>query len=437
MFNLLKSDVYRLVHGKMLWVVTAVLVALSVLAAAMMHWVSSPEFLHMTATSLEMTVNVGGTAADAADGLSKEEGSVAAVTGAAAAASASGEARDSSGEEAGTVEGASGEARGASERDAGVADSASSASNLPEGRGMSLDEVVEAAGAQVEGAAETWDGAAADVAADDAAGADTADADADADAENSALASDELWNLVADNPEALSDADFEAVSRDMRTLASPADMLGDTAVSGGELAMVVSLVVALFFAQDFTTHFARNLVMDRRGRLRYYGEKLVLVGLLSAFFLVVSALAGAVSFAAAGFTYAAESSVGDLALLLGLAWLLAFAYGCATAVVVWATRSAGAGVAWALAVSSGIAGSLFGQVLLLLGRGVPWIGALAPWLPASCMQALGNNASTLLAAPAAAPIAMAPLAVQVLLVGVAMVALCAALTFGPLRRRDL
>ena len=45
MFNLLKSDIYRLVHGKMLWVAAIVLVALSVLAAGMMHWVSSPEFL--------------------------------------------------------------------------------------------------------------------------------------------------------------------------------------------------------------------------------------------------------------------------------------------------------------------------------------------------------------------------------------------------------
>lgn len=162
-------------------------------------------------------------------------------------------------------------------------------------------------------------------------------------ASDSAFASSELWDLVADNPEALSDADFEGVSRDMRTLASPADMLGDMAVSGGALAMVVSLVTALFLAQDFSMRFARNLVMDRRGRVRYYGEKLVLVGFLAAFYLAVAALAGAASFAAAGFTYAAASPLGDLALFLGLAWLLAFAYGCTTAVIVWATRSAGAG----------------------------------------------------------------------------------------------
>ena len=183
--------------------------------------------------------------------------------------------------------------------------------------------------------------------------------------------------------------------------------------------------------------FARNLVMDRRGRVRYYGEKLVLVGLLAAFYLAVAALAGAASFAAAGFTYAAASPLGDLAPFLGLAWLLTFAYGCTTAVIVWASRSAGAGVAWALVVSSGIAGSLLGQVLLLLGRGVPWIGALEPWMLASCMQNVGNHASTLLATPAAAPLTMAPLAVQVLIVGTAAVALCAVLTFGPLWKRDL
>ena len=49
------------------------------------------------------------------------------------------------------------------------------------------------------------------------------------------------------------------------------------------------------------------------------------------------------------------------------------------------------GVAWALVVSSGIAGSLLGQVLLLLGQGEPWIGALEPWMLASCMQNVGQS----------------------------------------------
>ncbi len=50
---------------------------------------------------------------------------------------------------------------------------------------------------------------------------------------------------------------------------------------------------------------------------------------------------------------------------------------------------------------------------------------------ASCMQNVGNHASTLLATPAAAPLTMTPLAVQVLIVGTGH---RRALTFGPLRR---
>ena len=91
MFNLLKSDIYRLVHGKMLWVAAIVLVALSVLAAGMMHWVSSPEFLRMTATSFEMTVNVSDGVTGGAGVLGEGDAAAAnASAEAAAAASASG-----------------------------------------------------------------------------------------------------------------------------------------------------------------------------------------------------------------------------------------------------------------------------------------------------------------------------------------------------------
>ena len=86
MFNLLKSDVYRLVHGKMFWVAAIVLVALSALAAGMMHWVSSPEFLRMTATSFEMTVNVSDGAPGGAGVLGAGDAGAATASAEAAAA---------------------------------------------------------------------------------------------------------------------------------------------------------------------------------------------------------------------------------------------------------------------------------------------------------------------------------------------------------------
>ena len=356
MFNLLKSDMYRLVHGKMLWVVTAIVVAASVLVVAMMHAVSSPEFLSMTASAVDMTVTAG-----------DDEG-----------------------------------ARGAASGDETEGPAAASVAAAAE----AVEDVAENAAEAEEGAA-------------------------------SGSASAELWASVAEDPQALSEADFEGVSREMRTFATPADMLGDSVVSGGMLTLIVALVATLFCAQDFTTRFARNLVMDRRGRVRYYGEKIVLVGVLAAFFLAVVSLTSVASFAVAGFTYEATNSLTDLLAFFGLTWLVIFAYGCSAAVIVWISRSAGAGVAWAIVVCSGFLGAAVGQVLLSLAVVAPWLGALEPWLLSSCVQDLGAFAGALLGTPAAAPLTMVPVAVQVLIAGAVAAGLCGALALGVLRKRDL
>ncbi len=358
MFNLLKSDMYRLVHGKMLWVVTAIVVAASVLVVAMMHAVSSPEFLSMTASAVDMTV-----------ATCEDEG---------ARGAASGD-----------------EAEGPAAFEASVAAAAEAVEDV------------------AENAAEAEEGAA------------------------SGSASAELWASVAEDPQALSEADFEGVSREMRTFATPADMLGDSVVSGGMLTLIVALVATLFCAQDFTTRFARNLVMDRRGRVRYYGEKIALVGVLAAFFLAVVSLTSVASFAVAGFTYEAANSLTDLLAFFGLTWLVIFAYGCSAAVIVWISRSAGAGVAWAIVVCSGFLGAAVGQVLLSLAVVAPWLGALEPWLLSSCVQDLGAFAGALLGTPAAAPLTMVPVAVQVLIVGVVWAAACIALALTALRQRDM
>ena len=57
MLNLLKSDLYRLIHGKALWVMTVVLVACMAFAAGMLHWVTQPDFLAFYAQAEMMTVD--------------------------------------------------------------------------------------------------------------------------------------------------------------------------------------------------------------------------------------------------------------------------------------------------------------------------------------------------------------------------------------------
>ena len=55
-FNLLKSDLFRLVRGKSLWVCLAILLLVSVVGTGLLSFVSSPEFAHMVNTAAEMSV---------------------------------------------------------------------------------------------------------------------------------------------------------------------------------------------------------------------------------------------------------------------------------------------------------------------------------------------------------------------------------------------
>ncbi len=57
-------------------------------------------------------------------------------------------------------------------------------------------------------------------------------------------------------------------------------------LSGGALALFVSVMTALLFAADFSSGYVKNLPTSRKDRLAYYGEKLVLVVLLVALLLV-------------------------------------------------------------------------------------------------------------------------------------------------------
>lgn len=341
MFNLLKSDLYRLVHGKMLWVMTGIVFAMAALTVVALSLVSSPEFLYASAQSMEFAVH------------SSDE-----------VASAFEEAAD--------------------ELEASLDD--------PESASEFSDSDVAAAKAM----------------------------------------------LALERPASeMTVADFEGVSRDMRTLASPTDMLGDAALSGGEVSLLTSLLVALFFASDFSTGFVRNLVMDRRGRVRYYGAKLILVAVAALYFILLTSAASFVAFAVGGFTYASGNTVAEIAGFLALGWLIACAYGCITALTVWLTRSAGAGIAVAIVVGSGIAGALLGQILLMVGQAVPWVASIAPWLLASGQSAMSGGIASLTGGALAAPPMEVPAAVRIVVASAFWMALCAGISLGFLRKRDM
>ena len=336
MFNLLKSDAYRLAHGKMLWVMTAIVVAMTALMVSMLYWFSTPEFLYASAQGIEFAVGSSDEVAEAFEDAVDE-----------------------------VAEG---------ERDP----------NDPDVRAVQ-----------------------------------------------------QLFAMGASSADEVTVADFEGVSRDMRTLVSPTDMLGDAAFSGGEVSLLTSLLVALFLASDFSTGFVRNLVMDRRGRMRYYGEKLVLVALVSLYFTLLASLASAVAFAVGGFTYAVGNSLGEIVGYLALGWAIAFAFGCMAAVVTWLARSGGAGIAFAIVVGSGMAGAIVGQVLLLLGQSFSWVASIQPWLLAAGQNAMGGGMTALMNGALPDAPTNVPAAVRIVVAAVFWVALSAGISFGFQRKRDV
>lgn len=208
-------------------------------------------------------------------------------------------------------------------------------------------------------------------------------------------------------------------------------------LSGGLLGILGSVFIAVFLSRDFKSGFVKNLVMDRRGRWAYYGEKLVFVALVQAIFLAVCAAFSTLGFALFGFTYEVSESVADVALWLALSWLVSCAYTFLTACVVWLTQQEWLSVLWAVLISSGMIGAFLVQVALMLSRAIPVFAAAAEWTLAGSVASIGKGAAYLLTPnselwlPGMLPV------VQVLIVCGLMLVAGIAVTFAACRRRDI
>ena len=187
----------------------------------------------------------------------------------------------------------------------------------------------------------------------------------------------------------------ELESLHAKKLDSVTGMWAGAFLDGGFLGLLGSLFTALYLLADFKKGFVKNLPMDRRGRLRYYAEKVVFVAATQAFFLLVCAAASAASYALFGFTYEHADSAGGLAVWRLLAWLICTAYALLVACRCWAFRNEAVAAVAAAAVSSGIVGAFVTQLLLYAGKAVPVLGAVPQWLPVSAFANLRPGAESL------------------------------------------
>ncbi len=243
--------------------------------------------------------------------------------------------------------------------------------------------------------------------------------------------------LTPDDRAELEEDIAEAATLNERCYDTPTHLWGRTFLNGGFLGIIGSLFIAMFLMSDFRSGFVKNLILDRHGRRIYYGEKILFIGLIQAVFLLVSAAFTSLAFAAVGFTVTGAEPLGDTVLWLGLTWLTLFAYALITACLVWALRSSWVGALTALLVSSGMLGSLIVQLFQLFAKAIPFLAAVPFWMPITALQLLGADATPLLSANANLPIPALLPAGHIALVSVIYVAVCVALIFAVLRRRDI
>ncbi len=247
------------------------------------------------------------------------------------------------------------------------------------------------------------------------------------------MTDEEKAQTIADGQEAIE----EVQSLNMKELASPTDLWANVFVDGGLVGLLGSMFVALFLAQDFKSRFVRNLPMDRRGRLAYYGEKLLFVAIVQLVFLVVAALVASGLFGALGFTYLVVDSAGGIALWLVLAWLVSCAYAFIAAWLVWLFRSDTVGVVAAVAVSTGLAGTIVVSVLNYFAQGIAWLGAVPSWMLVSTFTDLRHGAAGLFEGAPIAALPMVNPTGQILLLCAIYLALSLLVVFAACRKQDI
>lgn len=151
------------------------------------------------------------------------------------------------------------------------------------------------------------------------------------------------------------------------------------------MVILVSVVVAQFFALDFSSGFVKSLPLSRRDRLGYYSGKIVFVIMLSAVLSVFGIAVFEILLRVAGFTYAHADSVAEIAVWYGLQLLVLWTYGMLSATATWLTRSRGAGIV----------------VVLLASTSAAWepLARAAEWLPYGSCVLLSHGGQALLASP--------------------------------------
>ena len=154
-------------------------------------------------------------------------------------------------------------------------------------------------------------------------------------------------------------------------------------MSGGALACLFAIFVAIFLTAEFEGGFAKNVLSAQPNRLALLAARSVEIAVLAVAFTAVS-IGATLAIAAVTGLELAPTSPADLALWAALVALSVAAFGMLTALGAWATRKMAASIVIGVVLASGVVTAMLKGVLALF----PSAPHIADYTPYSCTASL-------------------------------------------------
>lgn len=219
------------------------------------------------------------------------------------------------------------------------------------------------------------------------------------------------------------------------------DSLTGSALSLGGIEILSSVMAAIVCSDRNDIGFGRSVLssLSRRGRVAWFVEKCAFSVLLSAAMLVIALVLGLIAVPISGVPVLAPEPAWQVAAWFGCNWLVSSTYAVLTVLVAHLTRSEAVSMGFAVLASTGLleGGVVVGiDALCYLAGGsfLDFSAAVAPWLPAQAVSAIGEGAGALLSADNAVRLAPAVRALVVCLPTIAATVTADALLVS---RRDV
>lgn len=197
---------------------------------------------------------------------------------------------------------------------------------------------------------------------------------------------------------------------------------GNMWISGGALAMIIGIFVALFLSSEFERGFAKNIFTAQTNRFAFFVSKALVILLATVVFVAFSFALQALGVAVLALPVEIPP-LSDAVIWLGLVVLVLFALQMIVALIVWLTRRVVAGVLAAILLAGGIVMQLISPLFAL----VPALKHVPDFLLSGCMSSLAQ------ATDIAGPLGVG----HVAMVGVAFLVVYSVASIIVLKKRDI